>query len=157
MIILWYVMLWCPFNTPASSVGVGGGGFHGIRSVGGCAQPLKQQSGAIIDNNNKGTPWARHSPIEARTPFFSLAIIARAALDIFRSSSPPPCLRYLVKREFIYPPPPANHIKGRVSTGQGAPHSIRSSAICAKAAPALDLQHRSHVPVWLPVELIRTQ
>jgi hypothetical protein len=34
-------MLWCPFNTPASAVGVGGGGFHDIRSVGGGAQPLK--------------------------------------------------------------------------------------------------------------------
>jgi hypothetical protein len=33
-------MSWCPFNTPASAVGVGGGGFHGIRSVGGGAQPL---------------------------------------------------------------------------------------------------------------------
>jgi hypothetical protein len=40
-------MLWCPFNTPASAVGVGCGGFHGIRSVGGGAQPLKQQSGAF--------------------------------------------------------------------------------------------------------------
>jgi hypothetical protein len=39
------VMLWCPFNTPASAVGVGGGGFHGIRSVGGGAQPLKQKAG----------------------------------------------------------------------------------------------------------------
>jgi hypothetical protein len=39
--MLRYVMLWCPFNTPASAVGVGGGGFHGIRSVGGGAQPLK--------------------------------------------------------------------------------------------------------------------
>jgi hypothetical protein len=29
-----YVMLWCPFNTPAIAVDVGGGGFHGIRSVG---------------------------------------------------------------------------------------------------------------------------
>jgi hypothetical protein len=44
------VMLWCPFNTPASAVGVGGGGFHGIRSVGGGVQPpLKQQSGAFED------------------------------------------------------------------------------------------------------------
>jgi hypothetical protein len=43
---LCYVMLWCPFNTPAIAVGVGGGGFHGIRSVGVGAQPLKQQSGA---------------------------------------------------------------------------------------------------------------
>jgi hypothetical protein len=39
-LMLCYVMLWCPFNTPASAVGVGGGGFHGIRSVGGGAQPL---------------------------------------------------------------------------------------------------------------------
>jgi hypothetical protein len=36
-----YGMLWYPFNTPASAVGVGGGGFHGIRSVGGGAQPLR--------------------------------------------------------------------------------------------------------------------
>jgi hypothetical protein len=41
-------VLWCPFNTPAIAVGVGGGGFHyGIRSVGVGAQPLKQQSGAF--------------------------------------------------------------------------------------------------------------
>jgi hypothetical protein len=46
-IMLCYVMLWCPFNTPAIAVGVGGGGFHGIRSVGVGAQPLKQQSGAF--------------------------------------------------------------------------------------------------------------
>jgi hypothetical protein len=46
-VLLQYVMLWRPFNTPASAVGVGGGGFHGIRSVGGGEQPLKQQSGAF--------------------------------------------------------------------------------------------------------------
>jgi hypothetical protein len=47
---LCYVMLWCPFNTPAMALGVGGGGFHGISSVGGGAQPLKQQSGAFQCN-----------------------------------------------------------------------------------------------------------
>jgi hypothetical protein len=36
-------MLWCPFYTPASAIGVGSGGFHGIRSVGGGAQPLKME------------------------------------------------------------------------------------------------------------------
>jgi hypothetical protein len=41
VLMLFYFVLWCPFNTPASAVGVGGGGFHGICSVGGGAQPLK--------------------------------------------------------------------------------------------------------------------
>jgi hypothetical protein len=43
----WPAVLCCPFKTPASALGVGGGGFHGIRSVGGGAQPLKQPSGAF--------------------------------------------------------------------------------------------------------------
>ncbi|KAJ1630849.1 hypothetical protein T492DRAFT_75430 [Pavlovales sp. CCMP2436] len=38
-----YVLVWCSFNTLASTLG-GGGGFHDICLVGGGAQPPKQQS-----------------------------------------------------------------------------------------------------------------
>jgi hypothetical protein len=47
LLMIFYFMLWCPFNTTASALGVGCGGFHGIRSVGGGTQPLKQQSGDL--------------------------------------------------------------------------------------------------------------
>jgi hypothetical protein len=42
--VLCYVMV--PLQHTRQRRGVGGGGFHGIRSVGGGAQPLDQQSGA---------------------------------------------------------------------------------------------------------------
>jgi hypothetical protein len=45
-----YVMLWCPFNTPAIAVGVGGGGFHGIRSVGVGAQPALSSNPALFED-----------------------------------------------------------------------------------------------------------
>jgi hypothetical protein len=52
-ILLCYVMLWCPFNTPASAVGVGGGGFMRHPPVRGALLPLSTSKQGVLIHHER--------------------------------------------------------------------------------------------------------